>query len=274
MSPSPGQVRLSRKQIREIDRRAIEEYGIPGLILMENAGRNAARIIRGIFEEHSGGEAGARPLTFAEANVKGWRDSRNSGTKVMPTRGAGFVAIVCGRGNNGGDGFVIARHVANVDIPVELFLACDPASLIGDAATNYAIVERMGLPRHKFDAAQAISANKARLAEALVVVDAVLGTGFSGDVRSPIDLVIEAINGPHEPPSSRRVVAIDVPSGLDCDTGRPSNATVRADVTVTFVARKLGFDAPGALDYTGRVIVTYIGAPPRLIDDVRSGGKV
>jgi NAD(P)H-hydrate epimerase len=193
------------------------------------------------------------------------KDSRTSG-------GEAFVGVVCGRGNNGGDGFVIARHLSNVGIAVELFLACEPAALSGDAGTNYGIVERMALPRHKFDAADSISVHRSRLARARVIVDAVLGTGFSGEVRPPLDLVIEAINSARQSPSPVRVVAIDVPSGLDCDTGRPSGAVVRADVTVTFVARKIGFDAPGASDYTGRVIVTYIGAPLRLIDEVLADG--
>ncbi len=222
---------LTRAQVREVDRRAIEEYGIPGIVLMENAGRNAADAIR-------------RRL-----------------------RGRGRVAIVCGRGNNGGDGFVIARHLANAGIEVELFLACDPERLSGDAATNHEIVRRMSLPGHPFDTADRIESLADRLAAAEVIVDAILGTGFSGDVRAPLDHAIDAVNTSH----IKTIVAIDVPSGLDCDTGRPSNATIRAGATITFVARKPGFDAPGASDFTGEVHVVDIGAPATLVRQVAAG---
>ena len=220
-------IRLTRAQVREVDRRAIEQYGIPGIVLMENAGRNAADLIR----------------------------------ERLPRGGP--VGLVCGRGNNGGDGFVIARHLHNAGIDVELFLACDRARLAGDAATNYRIVERMSLTRHAFDTAERINAAAGRLNDAEIVVDAVLGTGFSGDVRSPLDLAIAAINQ-----ASATIVAVDLPSGLDCDTGRPSNATVRADLTITFVARKVGLDAPAARDYAGDVIVADIGAPHEIIRQV------
>ncbi len=267
MNSSRPQISLSREQIRELDRRAIEDYGIPGLILMENAGRNAARIIRGMYEEATKGRSDEATKGKGACSSGPSSLRRSVAPSLHP-----FVAIVCGRGNNGGDGFVIARHLANIGIAVELFLACDPAALAGDAATNYAIVQRMSLRRHAFLAANEIHAGKARLLQARIVVDAVLGTGFSGDVRPPLDLVIAAINEAHQPPAARHVVAIDLPSGLDCNTGRPANAVVRADETITFVARKLGFDAPAASDYTGRVFVTYIGAPPRLIDEVLAAG--
>ena len=228
---------LSRAQVREVDRRAIEDYHIPGIVLMENAGRNAAEVVRQEFAACEDASSGNR-----------------------------FVAIVCGRGNNGGDGFVIARHLSNRRIPVEVFLACRPEGLSGDAAANHEIVARMGLTLRAFDTPEAIAANRPRLGEAWVVVDAVLGTGFFGQVRSPLDSVIEAVNAARD----ARIVAIDLPSGLDCDTGRGSNATVRADLTVTFVGRKLGFDAPGAAEYTGRVVVADIGAPPEIIQAVLS----
>ena len=221
---------LTRQQIREVDRRAIEDVGIPGIVLMENAARNAAHVI----------------------------------LELMKTPGA--VAVVCGRGNNGGDGFAIARHLTNVGIDVELFLACDPARLTGDARTNCHIAQKMGLKCHRFDTPERIDAARPALGRASFIVDAVLGTGFAGEIRSPLDRVTAAINE-----AVATVVAIDVPSGLDCDTGRPSDVTVRADVTVTFVARKVGFDAPGAAEYTGRVVVADIGAPHTLLQDVLSG---
>jgi NAD(P)H-hydrate epimerase len=222
---------LTRSQVREVDRRAIEEYGIPGIVLMENAGRNAAVLIQG------------------------W------------TRARGPVAIVCGRGNNGGDGFVIARHLFNAGIHVELFLACDPHQLAGDAATNERIAEKMALPRRLFDSPERIEDGAAALAQASVIVDAALGTGFSGRVRSPLDRAIEAVNTAASA-SGALVVAVDLPSGLDCDTGAPSNVTVRAAHTITFVARKAGFAAPAAAAYTGQVHVADIGAPRTLVQEI------
>ncbi|MBN2563959.1 MAG: NAD(P)H-hydrate epimerase [Phycisphaerae bacterium] len=221
---------LTRRQIREVDRMAIEEYGIPGIVLMENASRSATKVVLDCLE------------------------------------GSGTVAIVCGRGNNGGDGFAVARHLANAGVAVELLLACDPEGLTGDAATNYGIARKMAIKCHAFDTIERIRAARPALDTAAVVVDAVLGTGFSGEVRSPLDAVINAINEAR----GAKIVAIDVPSGLDCDTGRPCNATIRADVTVTFVARKAGFDAPGASDYTGPVHVADIGAPSTLPREVLS----
>jgi NAD(P)H-hydrate epimerase len=229
MTPMNQIIVLTRRQVREVDRRAIEDYGVPGIVLMENAARNAAEFIRA--------ELGAAP---------------------------DLVAVVCGRGNNGGDGFAIGRHLSNAGVSVEILLACDPNQLAGDAAANYDIVRRMGLECHRCDTAERLAAARPVLDRAAVVVDAVLGTGFSGDVRPPLDAVIGAINAA----GRATIVAIDLPSGLDCDTGRPSNATVRADLTITFVARKAGFDAPGAADYTGRVLVADIGAPADIIRKV------
>ncbi len=228
MTNDQDRIAVTRAQVREVDRRAIEEFGVPGVVLMENAGRNATKIILGL----------------------------------LPT--GGRVAIVCGRGNNGGDGFVIARHLFNARAPVDLLLACDPDQLSGDAAINAGIVQKMRLQCHGFDTVERIEQARPILARAAVIVDALLGTGFAGDVRAPLDAAIEAINGAR----GAIVVAVDLPSGLDCDTGRPSNATVRAHHTVTFVARKAGFNAPGAEAFTGQVHVADIGAPRTILEDV------
>lgn len=238
MAKRNDNIHLTRRQVREVDRRAIEEIGIPGIVLMENAGRSAAEIIRRRFEER-------RASSHADR----------------------YIAVACGRGNNGGDGFVIARHLANARVPVEIFLACDPDLLTGDAETNFNIVRNMHLPRHPFDTADRIAASGDRLRVADILVDAVLGTGFHGRVRAPLDAVIEAINRAPD----AWTIAIDLPSGLDCDTGNPSNATVCANETITFVALKAGFAESGLPAYTGRVHVAEIGAPPVLTQAVLSG---
>ncbi len=217
---------LTRKQVREVDRVAIEEYGIPGIVLMENAGLLAALEI-----EH---ELAAGP---------------------------GSVAILCGGGNNGGDGYVIARQLLIRGHIVRLYSTHAEEQLSGAALTNCAAARALGLVPRAITGAAAIGSAAKEWGTASILVDALLGTGFQGEVRAPLDLVIETasgLRGPHGP----RVVAIDLPSGLDCDTGIPATATLRADLTLTFVARKVGFDVPGAAHWTGEVRVLPIGSRP------------
>ncbi len=213
----------TREQIREIDRCANEEYGIAGIVLMENAGRNAAELIRANLKETD------RPAA---------------------------VCILCGRGNNGGDGFVIARHLFNAGLKVEIILFADPEKLAPDARINHDIAHKMKIQIRPFTASEAAAC----VSRAQVVIDALLGTGFSGKVRPPLDRAIELINSADH----ALKIAIDVPSGLDCNTGQPAAATVRADLTITFVAPKIGFAR--AADYTGQVLVADIGAPRMLLN--------
>ena len=228
---------LTRAQSREVDRRAIHELMMPGIVLMENAGINASDVVVGMLEAH-GGNA---------------------------------VAIICGGGNNGGDGYVIARHLFNAGRRVVVFSAVDPAKITGDAATNHTICQRMGVPVLRVDDAQSLGEHAAKFASADVLVDALLGTGYAASVplRPHAAAVIVAINavGRQTPPAPL-VLAVDVPSGLDCDTGEPTNSTVRADATVTFVARKRGFSAETAKIYLGEVFVAGIGTPPGLAASV------
>jgi NAD(P)H-hydrate epimerase len=212
---------LSRDEVRAVDRRAIEEFGVPGVVLMENAGRGSAELLLSLGIH-------------------------------------GPVAICCGGGNNGGDGFVIARHLHNKRVPVRVLLFARPEELAGDAAINYHIIARLGLPVAVYAGPQ-VDADKLRreLALAEWVVDALFGTGLTGPVRAPFDAVIDAINA-----ASARVLAIDIPSGLDCDTGEPLGPTVRAKHTITFVAQKKGFANPAAQPWLGQVHVADIGFEP------------
>ena len=218
-------ISLTRAQVREVDRIAIEEYGISGLVLMENAGHNAARII--LDELKSGSDP--------------------SGASVV---------VFCGTGNNGGDGFVIARHLVNAGGAVRIGVSGEPARLTPDAAANHAICQAMGVSIR--------AAADVEFGAEDVVVDALLGTGFSGQVREPMASLIDRISST----SKRIVIAIDLPSGLDCDSGAAGGSTVRADVTITFVAGKIGFDRGVAGDYVGRVLVADIGAPVCVIERV------
>ena len=213
---------LSRAEVREVDRLAIEDYGVPGVVLMENAGAGVARLLESLG------------IT-------------------------GPVVIVCGKGNNGGDGFVIARHVDLAGHTVRLLLACRPEEIRGDAAVNLVIATRSGLPIECLAAADQ-AAWERQLSGAAWIVDALLGTGAGGAPTGAVATSIAAINAARAR-GGTRILAVDLPSGLDCDTGTTAGACVRADLTATFVARKLGFDAPGAAAFTGPVHVIGIGAP-------------
>ena len=215
---------LSRDQVRAIDRRAIEEFGVPGVVLMENAGRGAAELLISLG---------------------------------VP----GLVTICCGKGNNGGDGFVIARHLDNAGVPVRVLLFCPPEALTGDALISYRIIAKSGLPITIYlDASFDDRALSGELARSAWIVDALFGTGLTGAVRPPFDRVIGAINA-----SKARVLAVDIPSGLDCDTGEPLGPTVRANHTVTFVAMKKGFANAAAKAWLGEVHIVDIGAPRVLL---------
>ena len=216
---------LTRDQVREVDRRAIEEYGISGLVLMENAGRGCVD-------------------RLCELGVRG------------------PVVICCGRGNNAGDGFVIARHLDLRGHAVRVVLFCDPADLRGDAAVNYAILAKSAVPIRIVTGTEDASW-EADLAGADWIVDALLGTGSRGQPRPPLDRVIQRLN---QQPARR--LAVDLPSGLDCDTGEPAATTFRADHTCTFVAAKPGFAVPAAAEYLGQVHVLDIGTPRKLLADV------
>lgn len=218
---------LTRMQSRSVDSIAIEEFGIPGIVLMENAGRGAAEILM----RHS------------------------------PT---GSVAILCGKGNNGGDGFVIARHLENhgYKVTVVLFHSVDE-KFEGDAATNFAILEKTGTPLLRLDIPDELEQLCSLLAESEWIVDAMLGTGTRGKARSPFLEVIDAVNG-----TGRKVLSVDIPSGLDCDLGPVADATIRASITATFVSLKPGLLVQGATDCVGEIEVVDIGIPRGVLTKV------
>ena len=225
-------LRLTCSQCRAVDKYAIEELGIPGVVLMENAGRNTADLI------------------------EKWL-----GARMALEKPKGRIAILCGRGNNGGDGFVVARHLVHRGHEVWIDLLAQPAKLAGDAAVNHAIVAKMGVPIYPLNDAVGIPTAADRWREADVIVDALLGTGFTGLVREPMAEVIRQVNDLSGP----LVVAIDVPSGLDADTGEAAGEAIRAHRTVTFLAEKAGYACESARQYTGQVSVVDIGAPTALI---------
>ena len=199
-----------------------KNYGIPGLVLMENAGRGCVDVLERLGID-------------------------------------GPVVILCGKGNNAGDGFVIARHLEIRGHKCRVLLLCPPDELRGDAATNFAILTKTDVPIVEFGAATAALADSSPITDADWLVDALLGTGPKANRarRSTRDRLDER-------PQTAKRLAVDVPSGLDCDTGKPSTHTVRADHTCTFAAMKIGFMQPSAKPYTGTVHVCDIGVPPWL----------
>lgn len=220
---------LTRADVREIDRLATAEFGLDGVVLMENAGANAAALLSGLGV-------------------------------------AGPVVIACGRGNNGGDGFVIARHLDAAGHPVRLLLAAAPGAYEGDAAVNLRVAERSGLPIACLADADEEGWRRAASGAAWLV-DALLGTGCVGPPRGPAAAAIEAINLSRAAAGAAlvRVLAVDLPSGLDADTGVAAGGCIRADVTATFVAAKAGFANPAAAAFTGAVHMLGIGAPGSLL---------
>jgi NAD(P)H-hydrate epimerase len=224
---------LSQIEIRDVDQIAIEQYGVPGVVLMENAGRGCAEII---------------------------------GTQWP----AGRVVICCGKGNNGGDGFVIARYLENAGWSVQVRLAFPLDAFQGDAAVFLASIQRSGLDVRTIQTEINSPSSchpevswpifQSELTSADLVVDALLGTGLAGSVRSPYKQIIESINATGCP-----VFAVDLPSGMDCNTGKPLGACIRATRTATMVAAKLGFENPDSDVLTGPVDVVQIGLPRTLL---------
>lgn len=216
---------LNREASRDIDRRAIDEFGMSGLVLMENAGRGCAA----------------------------W---------LADQRPTGSILILCGKGNNGGDGFVIARHLDLWGFDVSILLTCGGGELQGDAGSNFAIAQRSGLPLQEVAELSETQLVQA-IQEANWCVDALLGTGAQGPPRPPLDLIINTLNQ-----HANRVLAIDVPSGLDCETGHCHQPTVKATATCTFVAPKVGYFEPSAERVTGPLHVIDIGVPRRLLEEL------
>jgi NAD(P)H-hydrate epimerase len=218
---------LSRDEIRCVEQRAMDEYGVPEIVLMENAGRGAAELLLRIGVQ-------------------------------------GGVVICCGRGNNGGDGLVIARHLDNQGVSVHVVQFGTPETPA--AQVNYHIVRRSGLPLTDLETHPpfAIEAPfRGLLAGTEWVVDALFGTGLRGPLRAPFNAVVSTINA-----SLARVLAVDIPSGLDCDTGVPAGACVRAQHTATFITSKVGFANNAAAAYLGDLHIVEIGIPRRCVEEV------
>jgi len=212
---------MTRCLARAVDSWAIEHVGIPGVVLMENAGSGCADIIK----DRLGGAEGKK------------------------------ICFFCGGGNNGGDGYVIARHLHNVGCSVKIVICGDRKKITGDALVNLRVIENLCLEVVEFDVAGESVEQIAAGCD--MVVDALLGTGLSGKLRGNYVELIESINR-----LGAEVVAVDVPSGLDCDEGVPLGAAIKAAATVTFMSVKKGFTEKTAKEFVGDVYVISIGVEP------------
>lgn len=210
---------LSRDEVRAIDQAAIESLEMPGLLLMENAARGLADQLRRVCRK-------------------------------------GDVTILCGPGNNGGDGLAAARLLAAEGWSARVILETAGRTLTADAQHNLMFLTNSGVTVEMCDGASLCHEVCEQLTPDDWVVESLLGTGVRGDLRSPFIEWVQAVNA-----SKANVLAVDVPTGLDCDTGTTGNECVRADLTVTFVGRKQGFLNPVSTEFTGEVAVAHIGIP-------------
>lgn len=216
---------FSRAGLMEVDRRAVEDFGIEVPVLMENAGRQVAEVARSYMMEGSA------------------------------------VLIIAGAGNNGGDGLVAARHLANRGHQVQILLICDESKFTGAAQKQLQIVRKMELPvvilPRQNDALIRWLENS-DVGDA--VVDAMFGTGLNRPLDAPVkDLIMQLNNANH------RVISVDIPSGLDCDTGQALGIAVQAAHTVSFCGMKIGFESADAIRYLGQISIGDIGAPVALL---------
>jgi NAD(P)H-hydrate epimerase len=212
----------SAAQMQTMDQQTIDSFGIPGRVLMESAGRGATDYFCQQFE----------PLAQRR------------------------VTVVAGRGNNGGDGFVMARYLSDRGIAVSVVLLTEPGRLQGDALANFELLAPLDIPVIVLPDEQAWQAHKPALARTQIWIDAILGTGLKSDVRGHYRLVIETLNASNKP-----IFAVDIPSGLHADTGQPCGVSIRAQATATFGLAKTGhFLYPGR-DLCGKLQVIDIGIP-------------
>ena len=225
---------LTAAEMREVDRLSTERNAIPSLTLMENAGKSVAEFIHQRFH-----------------NLARRR-----------------IVILCGKGNNGGDGFVVARHLLEAGAKPAVFLFAAPDEVRGDAAVNLRRLRDVSRELQIVRSPGEWQSHKAQLAAADVIVDALLGTGVRGAVEGLLHQVMEDTNRKRP---DQIIVSVDIPSGLPADSGDPQGAAIIADHTITFTAPKPGMFAGHAAEFVGQLHVCDIGSPPELIEEIGKG---
>ena len=220
---------LNTQQMREADRRTIDDIGIPSIVLMENAGRQAVAAMEAAFD-------------------------------VLPTS---HVGVLCGRGNNGGDGFVVARTLVQRGIEATVFLLGSVSEVRGDARTNLEVLGRLGITVVEVTNAQEWELHFSEISECDLLVDAILGTGFQGRLNGFLETVVADVNDLGVP-----VIAIDVPTGLSADSHDVEGDAIEASMTVTLAAPKIPLVLPPADTHAGDLVIADIGIPAPVLDDV------
>jgi len=214
-------------EMKALDMAAMKEYGIAGLVLMENAGRQVAEVVRQVL-----GEVRDRVVT-----------------------------VFIGKGNNGGDGLVAARHLLNLGAEVKVLALDDVKNITGDAAVNLAIWQKMGQKIYSVQHGDGINIVRLILMNTDLIVDAIYGTGFRGKVNEKVGRIIEVLNG-----SGKPIIAVDIPTGLEADSGRVKGPCIQAVRTVTFGLPKLGLILEPGVDYTGKLHIADISIPAHLVE--------
>lgn len=218
------------RQIQELDRKAIEVLGIESLFLMENAGRAVAERAASIL-----------------------KNSKNRN-----------IAVLCGTGNNGGDGFVAARYLINKGFKVKIFLLGLVKNITNDSRANLDLLNRLNQKVVEIANTKSFSKQKHDIRNGTLIIDALLGVGLKGEVREPARTAIDFLNR-----SKKTIISIDTPSGLDVTTGMPLGICITADETITFSLAKKGFFINQGPDFIGKLTVVDIGIPRHLIKQLK-----
>ncbi|MCD4657576.1 MAG: NAD(P)H-hydrate epimerase, partial [Planctomycetes bacterium] len=235
---------FNRAEMRELDRATIEDVQIPGIILMENAGRGAALFFRQIMLQNENKRADSQDLRDLHGSLSGFK-----------------VLIVNGRGNNGGDGFVIARHMHNWGADLKILLLCKGEDLHGDALANYMIARSMNLKI--IEDFQENMLGGLDFGDFNAIIDGIFGTGLTRIIEGRAHAIISQINEQ----KAHHVFAIDVPSGLDVDTGEILGICVNADATATFGGMKAGMRKNYGQNQCGKIRVIDISVPRNFYAD-------
>jgi NAD(P)H-hydrate epimerase len=220
---------LNAAQMRDADRQTIEEVGIPSMVLMENAGRQVVAALEASYDD-------------------------------LPER---TVAVLCGPGNNGGDGFVVARTLHQRGIDVSVFVVATMTAVKGDARLNLEILGRLGLTVVEISDEQAWDLHFSEISQCDLIVDAIFGTGLRSPLAGMMETVAADVNASGIP-----VVAVDLPTGLTADRPEPIGECIHANMTVTLAAPKLPLVLPPGEAFAGNIVVADIGIPPEVIDGV------
>ncbi len=213
---------VSAQEMKKLDALAIARYGIPAIILMENAGRSAAQ----------------------------------EALKMLPKKGIRRVALFCGYGNNGGDGFVCARHLINQGIQARIYLVGEKKQFSRETKLNYQILSKLKQKFEPVKNSKAFGKLTQEIKKCQLIIDGIFGIGLKGGLNQFYQELFSTLNSAQAP-----ILSLDIPSGLDADTGKPLGGAIQAVKTITFGLLKKGLIKPQACKFTGKITVADISLP-------------